>query len=71
MVKSKNALECLRTPSCSGFFQTMLLYISMKNYKNIGCGDFVNINIALNSHAYEENYSFIKEFMKNICFVAL
>ena len=55
MVKSKNALECLRTPSCSGFFQTMLLYISMKNYKNIGCGDFVNVNIALNSHTYEEN----------------
>ena len=28
---------------------------NMKNYKNIACADFVNENIALNLHPYEEN----------------
>ena len=27
----------------------------MKSYKNIACIDFVNVNIALNAHAYEKN----------------
>ena len=31
----------------------MLKYINMKSYKNIACIDFVNVNIALNSHAYK------------------
>ena len=26
-----------------------------KKYKNIVCTDFVNVNIALNLHSYEEN----------------
>ena len=34
-------------------------FINMKIYKNIVCIDFVNVNVALNSHAYKENYSFI------------
>ena len=46
----------------------MLFYISMKNYKNIACIDFVNVNIALNSHAYEGNLSFILEFIKRCIF---
>ena len=29
----------------------MLLYINIKNYKNIACPDFVNVNIALNLHS--------------------
>ena len=29
--------------------------INMKNYKNIAWIDFVNVNIALNPHANEEN----------------
>ena len=33
----------------------MLKYINMKKYKNIWCIDFININVALNSFAYEEN----------------
>ena len=33
----------------------MLLYIDMKNYKNIACANFVNVNIALSLHSYEEN----------------
>ena len=32
----------------------MSLYISMKNYQNIAYTDFVNVNIALNLHSYEE-----------------
>ena len=32
-----------------------LLYINMKNYKNIGCTDFVNVNRALNLHSSKEN----------------
>ena len=32
----------------------MLLQINMKNYKNIACTDFVNLNIALILHSYEE-----------------
>ena len=50
----------------------MLLYIDMKNYKNIACTDFVNVN-SLNLHSYEENYIFILEFMKtmNICCCSL
>ena len=41
----------------------------MKNYKNLTSTDFVNVNIALNSHTNEENYSFILEFIKNVSFV--
>ena len=33
----------------------MLLYINMKNYKNIAFTDFVNVNMVLNLHSYEEN----------------
>ena len=36
----------------------------MKIYKNIVCTIFVNGHIALNVHSYEENYSFILEFVK-------
>ena len=36
----------------------------MKIYKNIVCTIFVNVNIALNVHSYDENYSFILEFVK-------
>ena len=52
-------------------FWTTLLYIDMKNYKNIACTDFVNVNIALNLHSYEESLSFILEFIKRVSFVAL
>ena len=34
----------------------MFLYINMKNYKNIAYIDFVNVIIALNSHAYEKKF---------------
>ena len=30
-----------------------------ENYKHIACADLVNVNIALNLHSYEENYSLI------------
>ena len=40
----------------------------MKNYKNITCTDFVNLNVALNLHSYEENWSFIAEFIKKDTF---
>ena len=33
----------------------MFLYINMKNYKNIACTDFLNLNIHLDLHSYEEN----------------
>ena len=33
----------------------MLWYISMKNDKNIASTDFVNVNISLNLHSYQEN----------------
>ena len=29
----------------------------MKSHKNIACIDFANVNVALNLHAYKENYS--------------
>ena len=48
-MKEKNFVHCF------GLFKTMLLYINKKNYKNIACIDFVNIDIALNLHSYEEN----------------
>ena len=44
---------------CLGLFETTLLYINMKNYNNIACIDFVNVNIVLKLHSYEENWSFI------------
>ena len=34
----------------------MFLYINMKNYKNIAYIYFVNVNIALNSHAHEKKF---------------
>ena len=40
---------------CFGLFETTLLYVNMKTYKNIACTDFVNVNIALNLHTYGEN----------------
>ena len=33
----------------------------MKNYKNVACAFFVNVNIALNLTSYEKNWSFILE----------
>ena len=30
-------------------------YTNMKNYKHIACTDFVNLNIALHLHSYEEH----------------
>ena len=59
-MKDKNSAEC------SGLFQTTSVYINMKNYKSIACTDFMNVNKALNLYPYEENYSFILEFMKKI-----
>ena len=38
---------------CFGFFQTALIYINIKNYKNIACTNFVNANIALNCYPKE------------------
>ena len=36
----------------------------MKSYKNIACLDFVDVNVALNSHAYEKKQqSFTLEFL--------
>ena len=35
-------------------FMNMSSYISMKNYQNIAYTDFVNVNIAVNVHSYEE-----------------
>ena len=48
-MKEKSFVECF------GLFETTLLYVNMKSYKNIACTDFVNVNIALNLHSYEEN----------------
>ena len=42
------------------------LYINIKNYKNIACTYFMNVIIDLNFHSYEENYSFILEFIKKM-----
>ena len=47
----------------------MLLYVNIKNYKNIACTDFMNVNIALNVHSYEENKIFILEFIKEMYFL--
>ena len=33
----------------------LYIYMNMTSYKNIAWIDFVNVNIASNSHAYEEN----------------
>ena len=50
----------------------MLLNVNIKNYKNTACIDFVNVNIALNSHVYEKKQSCILEFIeKYVSFVAL
>ena len=49
LMKNKNSVECF------GFFKTTSLYINMKNYKNIACTFFVNVNIALNLNSYEGN----------------
>ena len=38
-----------KSVDCSGLFETALLYVNMKKYKNIACTDFVNVSIALNS----------------------
>ena len=51
-------------------FENTLLYVNMKN-KNIACTDFVIVNIALNLHSYEENKSFILEFMKKMYLLLL
>ena len=48
-MKNKNPVECF------SFFKTTLLCINMKNYENIACTIFVNVNIALNLNSYEEN----------------
>ena len=33
----------------------MFLCINMNNYKNIASADFVNVNIPLTLHSFEEN----------------
>ena len=38
----------------------------MKNYKNIACTDFMNVNIDSILYFYEENYSYILEFIKKM-----
>ena len=55
-----------------------LVFVYVKNYKSIACTDFLNVNIALNLHSYEENvefymssYEFLLEFIKSLSFVAL
>ena len=55
-----------------------LVFVYVKNYKSIARTDFLNVNIALNLHSYEENvdfymssYEFLLEFMKSLSFVAL
>ena len=58
-MKEKHSVECF------GLFRTTLFYINIQNYKNITCSSFVNVNIVLNLHFYEENQSFILEFIKN------
>ena len=51
----------------------MALYMDLKSSENITSIDFVNVNIALNSHAYEKNQqNFILEFIERyVSFVAL
>ena len=49
LMKNKNPVKCF------GFFKTTSLYTNIKNYKNIACTFFVNVNIALNLNSYEEN----------------
>ena len=39
-MKNKKSIKCFG-------FLTMLLHINMKNYENIACTFFVNVNIAL------------------------
>ena len=44
----------------------------MKNYKNIACTDFVNVNIAVNLHSYEKKLEFYtRVHKKDVFFVAL
>ena len=33
----------------------ILLHVNIKNYKNIACIDFLNLNIAFDLNFYEEN----------------
>ena len=47
----------------------MLLYINMKNYKNMVCTDFMNVNIALSSYEKLEFYTRVDK--KDVSFVAL
>ena len=67
LINEKKIVECfgLKRP-----FENTLLYVNMKN-KNIACTDFVIVNIALNLHSYEENKSFILEFMKKMYLLLL
>ena len=46
-----------------------LLALNVLNYKNIACIDFVHVNIALKSRAYEK--SFLLEFIKKLYFLLL
>ena len=48
-MKEKNFVECF------GLFETMLLYINKKNYNNIAFTNFLNVNLGINLHSYEEN----------------
>ena len=64
-MKEKRFVECF------GFFQIRPLCNNMKYYKNIACIYFVNVNIALNSYAYEENQSFMLEFIQKVYFSLL
>ena len=45
--------------------------LTRKTTKNIAHTDFLNGNIALNLHSYEENLGFIKEFIKNMYLLLL
>ena len=48
-----------------------LLYITMTNDKNIACAGFANVNVTLNLHSYEENYSFMLELIKKMYLLLL
>ena len=56
-MKEKNSVEYF------SLFYATLLEITMKH---VACIDFVNVTITLNSHAHEEKFSFILEFIKKM-----
>ena len=56
-MKEENSVEYF------SLFYATLLEITVKN---VACLDFVNVTIALNSHAHEQKFSFILEFIKKM-----